>query len=80
MNTPVNAALPLVPADTPGWVRFAQSLAEALAQCARRLGRPAPHQVLGADELRAMGDLDLKDLGIGRSEIAHALREGPNRP
>jgi uncharacterized protein YjiS (DUF1127 family) len=51
--------------------------AAALARFARRLLGTAGHQSLGAAQLRAMSDLELRDLGIGRSEIPHALR-GPH--
>ena len=36
-------------------------------------------QRLHADELRAMSDLDLKDLGIGRSEIGYLLEQETQR-
>ena len=38
------------------------------------------HQPLGADELRAMSEIELKDLGIGRSEVEYSLAlSGGNR-
>lgn len=37
---------------------------------------PAPTR-LGDAELRAMSDYELKDLGIGRSEVPGWLEEGP---
>jgi uncharacterized protein YjiS (DUF1127 family) len=48
---------------------------------AARLPRAAPSpwrkpkrpQVLGAAELRGMSDYELKDLGIGRSEVPHLI-------
>lgn len=36
-------------------------------------------QRLHADELRSMSDLDLKDLGIGRSEIGYLLEQEAQR-
>ena len=51
--------------------------AAALARFLRRARDAAGHQPLGANELRGMSELELRDLGIGRSEIPHALR-GPD--
>lgn len=59
---------PLLPALLP----TARRLGLALLRIASRL--PTRHQPLGADELRGMGDLELRDLGLGRSEIPHVLR------
>jgi uncharacterized protein YjiS (DUF1127 family) len=54
-------------------------LAAGMARLAARLRSAPRHQALGAGELQAMSDLDLKDLGIGRSEIPYALH-GRGRP
>jgi uncharacterized protein YjiS (DUF1127 family) len=48
-------------------VRVGSRLVRALAP--RRRAGPRP----GADELRAMGERELRDLGIGRCEIPHLL-------
>lgn len=61
--------LPLVPSLLPA----ARRLGLALLRIASALP-PARHQPLGADELRGMGDLELRDLGLGRSEIPYVLR------
>lgn len=60
---------PLLPSPLPA----ARRLGLALLRLAARLPRPR-HQPLGADELRGMGDQELKDLGLGRSEIPYVLR------
>jgi uncharacterized protein YjiS (DUF1127 family) len=54
-------------------------VAAGMARLAARLRRAPRHQALGAGELQAMSDLDLKDLGIGRCEIPYALH-GRGRP
>ena len=46
-------------------------LGAAMARFARPAG--ADHPSLAAEELRAMSDLELRDLGIGRSEIPRVL-------
>jgi hypothetical protein len=47
----------------------------ALARAARLASAPGGYQSLGAEELRGMSDLELRDLGIGRSEIPRTLGE-----
>ena len=37
--------------------------------------KPGPARPRGADELMGMSDRELRDLGIGRSEIPHVLDE-----
>lgn len=62
----------------PGWVarilargtRTNRGLANPPSETA---GRKRRAQRLHAGELRAMSDLELKDLGIGRSEIGYLL-------
>lgn len=56
-------SLPLLPFAFLSWV--------ATFAPVRKKRGPAP----GADELLAMSDRDLSDLGIGRSEIPHVLDE-----
>jgi hypothetical protein len=61
----------------PAFTSFLEAVVTRLGAALARLAwRPdaAGHQSLGAEELRAMSDLELKDLGIGRSEVPHALR------
>jgi len=41
----------------------------------RRLASIARPAARGAQELRAMSDYELKDLGIGRSEVGYTLGE-----
>jgi uncharacterized protein YjiS (DUF1127 family) len=54
---------------------------QLLPRVLRHLVRPRPaRRSPGARELRAMSDHELKDLGIGRSEIAYVLEApGPCR-
>jgi uncharacterized protein YjiS (DUF1127 family) len=57
---------------------LADRLAAGLAGFAGLLARwrnAHRHQSLGARELRSMSDLELRDLGMGRSEIPYALEE-----
>lgn len=56
--------------------RLAAAMARLAAPAVRLPRAPRP-QPLGADELQAMSELDLKDLGIGRSEVPHVLGSGP---
>lgn len=51
--------------------------AAALARGLARLREAHAHQRLGADELRSMSELELRDLGIGRSEVPRVLRGEP---
>jgi uncharacterized protein YjiS (DUF1127 family) len=69
----MNATLNLrsVAATTRGLL--VDSLAAGIMRLASRFLRARLHQALEAGELQAMSDLELKDLGIGRSEIPHAL-------
>lgn len=80
MDTLANATLHPAALAPLGWGRVVRSLVAATANGARWLARPAGPQGPGADELRAMSDRDLKDLGIGRSEVAHVLRGDLDRP
>ena len=51
-------------------VLMLMSLLQPAAQARRK------RQVMGADELRAMTDHELKDLGIGRGEVEYWLQRG----
>jgi uncharacterized protein YjiS (DUF1127 family) len=72
----MNATLKLPSAAAVARGRLVRRLAAGIARLAARLRKARRHQPLVAGELQAMSDLDLKDLGIGRSEVPYALHGG----
>jgi len=62
-----------MPHLVPSFLPSARRLGLALLRFAAGLAAPR-HKPPGATELRAMGDLELRDLGLGRSDIPYVLR------
>ena len=73
MNTNTHALAGQQPLFNFLWADAAALLVRLAAAMRRRRARACRP---GADELQAMSDLDLKDLGLGRSEVGHALESG----
>ncbi len=73
----------VLPVDTRRFIRRAEALRNRLL---RRTVFRGLRRILAifvalraAAELRAMDEQELHDLGLGRSEIAHAIRHGRDR-
>lgn len=72
MNTNTHALTSFQSPALAVWAHAARGLTRAAAM-ARRV---VPRRPQGASELQAMSDQELKDLGLGRSELAYALEAG----
>lgn len=77
MHTQSRTSLPSAPAAAA--FAFAAWLLGVVRSAVVAAFKPGPARPRGADELRGMSDHELRDLGIGRSEIPHVLDPGWGR-